>query len=342
MEISTSVLSAKDRIEAIKKLNRTNTSYIHVDVMDGKFVQDKQFDTYEKVHSVSLVSEKKLDIHLMVDNPYEYVIQYKNMDIEFITIHIESKGDKKRVIDEIKSMGYKVGIAIKPNTDVKELEKYLNDIDMILVMSVEPGKGGQKFIHSSVEKINSIKELIGDRNILLEVDGGINDETISLVQDVDIAVVGSYIINSDNYYKSIEVLVPSKKVEKKEEKDSSVQKNNSKFGNFFDCLAILFIFLFVLLLSYGIFSIFFGHRELSIWGDGEVVRGLSAFNVAINDGVLFFILAIIGYFPFSLIFLGGLLFFTKFIISDIKIVINRGILYVVALLLFILMFIIYL
>ena len=159
-----------------------------------------------KVQFAESVSEKKLDIHLMVDNPYEYVIQYKNMDIEFITIHIESKGDKKRVIDEIKSMGYKVGIAIKPNTDVKELEKYLNDIDMILVMSVEPGKGGQKFIHSSVEKINSVKELIGDRNILLEVDGGINDETITKCHNADIKVVGNYITSKDNYQKYISIL----------------------------------------------------------------------------------------------------------------------------------------
>ena len=348
MKISTSILSAKDRIESIKKLNRTNTSYIHVDVMDGKFVQDKQFDTYEKVHSVSLVSEKKLDIHLMVDNPYEYVIQYKNMDIEFITIHVESSGDKKKTIDEIKGMGYKVGLAIKPNTDVKELEKYLDDIDMILVMSVEPGKGGQTFIHSSVEKIDSVKKLIGDRNILVEVDGGINDETISLVQDVDIAVVGSYIVGSDNYYKSVDSLVSfNVKVE-----DSENNKNYSVFfakffDNFVSVLFLIFLIFLIGVFLIGIYSAFFGINDcLFCSGDSHQIYGYTAFFGSLVLLLMSLLFSFITFFPWPLL---GILLVTSVITVimlifnvDAKKIISKKLLafVVISILLFILLFIV--
>ena len=217
MEIATSILSSKDRIKSVQELNHTYSSYIHVDVMDGKFVSDVQFDTYEKIHSIHLVAKKPMDIHLMVDNPMEYIIQLSHMNIAFITFHLEIKKNIKEIIDKIHSMGYKASIAIKPSTDIKELAPYLDDIDMILVMCVEPGAGGRKFIPNSVDRIQEVKELIGDRNILVEVDGGINGETIDKVRDVDIAVVGSYIINSDNYGDRIKELLN----EDKEEGNSS-------------------------------------------------------------------------------------------------------------------------
>ena len=340
MKISTSILSAKDRIESIKKLNRTNTSYIHVDVMDGKFVQDKQFDTYEKVHSVSLVSEKKLDIHLMVDNPYEYVIQYKNMDIEFITIHVESSGDKKKTIDEIKGMGYKVGLAIKPNTDVKELEKYLDDIDMILVMSVEPGKGGQTFIHSSVEKIDSVKKLIGDRNILVEVDGGINDETISLVQDVDIAVVGSYIVGSDNYYKSIDSLI-SFKVGVEDSKNEKNKKSN-EINGFFSSLIFLLLLLFSLIIVNGIYLSFFGYTECFIYCSEEKLYGISAFKSSVSLNLFGFFGILFSFFPLSFIPLIILTLLTQKITSWLGFNILKEIEKYLIVILFVIVFVVFL
>ena len=241
MKISTSILSCDDRVKAILELNRTNTSYIHVDVMDGKFVQDKNFDTYEKVHSVSLVSEKKLDIHLMVDNPLEYVEQLSNFNIEYVTFHVEVGKNIDKIIKSIHDMGYKVGLAIKPKTDVKVLKKYLDSIDLILVMCVEPGKGGQKFINSSVEKIKAVKELIGNRDILIEVDGGINDTTIDNVRDVDIAVVGSYIVKSDNYNRVIDSLLNPKSG------DLEIEEPKKKNKSFFLKLVSIFVAIIIVL-----------------------------------------------------------------------------------------------
>jgi len=206
MKVSTSILSSQDRIHCVEMLNHTHTSYIHVDVMDGKFVSDKQFNNVGEIRAINTMSNYPLDVHLMVDNPLEYIEQLSDMNINFVTFHIEIRKNIKKAIKTIHAMGYKAGIALNPDTDIKMLEKYLDDIDLVLVMSVEPGRGGQEFIHTSVEKIDSIRKLIDGRDILIEVDGGINDKTISLVQNVDIVVSGSYIVKSNNYYQRIESL----------------------------------------------------------------------------------------------------------------------------------------
>ena len=209
MKISTSILNAKDRVKAVIELNKTNTSYIHIDVMDGIFVSNTQFNTIKEINAINMVSKHKLDIHLMVENPIEYIEQLENMNIEYITFHLEVEKDIKQIISKIKEKKYKVGISIKPNTDIKKIKPYIKDIDLILVMSVEPGKGGQEFLPSTLEKINTLKKLIleNNSNTLIEVDGGINDKTITKLDNVDIAVVGSYVINSDNYYNQIENLL---------------------------------------------------------------------------------------------------------------------------------------
>ena len=249
MEIATSILSSKDRIKSVQELNHTYSSYIHVDVMDGKFVSDVQFDTFEKIHSIHLVAKKPMDIHLMVDNPMEYIIQLSHMNIAFITFHLEIKKNIKEIIDKIHSMGYKASIAIKPSTDIKELTPYLDDIDMILVMCVEPGAGGRKFIPNSVDRIKEVKELIGNRNIFVEVDGGINGETIDKVRDVDISVVGSYIINSDNYSEIIDGLLN----DCSDEKDSADDRDNKSSLNNIGSLLFL-IFLVSMMISLFIFA----------------------------------------------------------------------------------------
>lgn len=214
MKISTSLLNAKDRIECTKQLNRTNTSYIHIDIMDGKFVSNTQFNSLKELNTINIISKYPFDIHLMVENPLEYIIKFNNMNIEYITFHIEVEKDIKEIITKIKSMGYRVGLSIKPNTDIENLIPYLKDIDLILVMSVEPGKGKQTFLTSTIDRVNKVKELIqrDSYDIKIEVDGGINEETITLLNNVDIAVVGSYITKSNNYYKQIENLLKNYKL----------------------------------------------------------------------------------------------------------------------------------
>ena len=208
MEISTSILNADDRIEAIVKLNRTNHSYVHVDVMDGNFVSDTQFNVNE-IRAVNVVSNYPLDVHLMVDDPMKYINKLNDLNIKYITFHVEIKKNVSKIISKIKELGYGVGLSIKPDTDIEELVPYINDIDMILVMSVEPGKGGQKFIDKTIDRIKKIKKIIDKNkyNIKIEVDGGIDDKSITMLDGVDIAVVGSYIIKSDNYSSRINKLL---------------------------------------------------------------------------------------------------------------------------------------
>ena len=194
MKISVSILNAKDKKETIKILNNTDISYFHIDVMDGNFVKQ--------------ISEKKLDIHLMHSRPLSYIEQIKDLkNIEYITIHLEIEENIQNILNKIKEYGFKRGISIKPNTDINKLIPYLDNIDLILIMTVEPGQGGQPFLENSPNRIKEIKNLIKDKNILLEVDGGINDKTINLVNTADIAVVGSYITTSDNMIEKVKTLV---------------------------------------------------------------------------------------------------------------------------------------
>ena len=199
MKISASFLSIKDNLkENIDLLTKCDIDYLHLDIMDGIFVKNKTWDISEIKNLINY--NKPLDVHLMVSDVYKYVDEYKDLNPEFITFHYEVDLDIMDIINYIKKYNIKVGLSIKLNTKVDEIIPYLPYLDLILVMSVEPGEGGQKFIIDSVDKIKKLKELKGD--YLIEVDGGINDSTISLVKDVDIAVIGSY-ITSGNYEEKI-------------------------------------------------------------------------------------------------------------------------------------------
>lgn len=224
MEISTSILNSNNRIEDVIKLNRTKTSYIHVDVMDGKFVDDVQFKLNE-INAINRVTKYPMDVHLMVNDPISYIVKLKNMNISYITFHLEIRRSKEKIISKIKEMGYKVGISIKPDTDLEKIKPYLKDIDLILIMSVVPGCGGQKFLDGTVERIKEVKKIVvdGGYDVKIEVDGGINNETITKLNEIDIAVVGSYIIKSDNYYSRVDRLI---NLYNNKNVDLKLEKNN--------------------------------------------------------------------------------------------------------------------
>ncbi|MBQ9854194.1 MAG: ribulose-phosphate 3-epimerase [Bacilli bacterium] len=208
-QISTSILSIKDNfIDNIKKIDNTSTDYIHLDIMDGNFVPNKSF-SYEEMLSVKKNTTKPLDVHLMVSNPEPYINNYKNLNPEYITIHYEIE-DYLKYINIIKDLNIKAGISVKPNTNIEEIFDVLHKLDLVLIMSVEPGLGGQKFIESSIDKIKKLKSYIDKNNldIKIEVDGGINDITSILCIDAgcDILVSGSYITNNENYEEQIKKL----------------------------------------------------------------------------------------------------------------------------------------
>ncbi len=199
IKVSTSILTCNNRIQATEELNKTNTDYIHIDYMDGIFVDNKEF-TIEEIKTLSKISTKKLDIHIMAENPEPIIQELKNLNIEYITIHYEINKPLDKIINLIHNQGYKCGISIKPKTDPKNIIEYLKKIDLVLIMSVEPGKGGQKFIPDVLNKIKELKQ----NNLIIEIDGGINDANIEELKNiVDIVVVGSYITNSNNYNKQI-------------------------------------------------------------------------------------------------------------------------------------------
>ena len=211
MKVSVSVLSSSIKPQDIeKKLDNSNADFIHIDIMDGKFVENKTW-TISEVKKFTSYSHLPLDVHLMVNNPQKYIEDYALMNTSYLTFHYEAVKDIESIINEIKNYGLKVGISICPDTNVDVLFPYLKDIDLVLIMSVYPGKSGQSFIESSTNKIKVLKEEIIKQNVntIISVDGGINDETAILCKDagVDMLVSASYIhkdvINNIKYLKNL-------------------------------------------------------------------------------------------------------------------------------------------
>ena len=191
MKLSISLLSIKDRIEFIKKINDCNIDYIHIDVMDKTFVDNVAY-SMEEIREINAISNKKLDVHLMVNDPFKYIDNLRDMNIEYITFHVEIDKDISKLIDIVHGMGYKCGLAINPNTNIDALEPYISNIDLILVMSVMPGYGGQLFINSIYNKLESLRNKY--KNMTISVDGGINQDNIYKLRSlVDMLVIGSYL-----------------------------------------------------------------------------------------------------------------------------------------------------
>ena len=201
VKISASLLSVRDNLEnKTKEMNDLGVDLIHIDVMDNIFVPNTAF-TYDEALLVQNNTNKLLDLHLMVEDIDKYIDIFKDLNLYSITIHYEVLKDIN-IIKKIKNLGIKCGISIKPNTKVEEIYDLLPYIDLVLIMSVEPGFGGQKFIPESVEKIKKLKDYINinNLNVLISVDGGINNNSgIDCINaGVDILVIGSALTNNIN------------------------------------------------------------------------------------------------------------------------------------------------
>ncbi len=213
--ISPSLLTA-DRSNLLKESLRAQEAgalFIHIDVMDGKFVPNVSFSLRE-ISSFTNKHSMLNDVHLMIEEPILHIKDYVDAGADLITFHLEACKDEEEVfktIDLIHSYNCYAGISIKPKTDVEKLLPYINKVDLILLMSVEPGKGGQKFIVESLSRAKKIKEMI-DKSVnkpLLEIDGGINEETgkASLENGVDVLVAGSYLFGHEDLKERIEKLL---------------------------------------------------------------------------------------------------------------------------------------
>lgn len=212
IKIAPSVLSADftQLGEELISIKEAGADWVHYDVMDGHFVPNISFG-YSILKDVSKVTDLFLDVHLMISNPKQYVDNFIGASADLIVFHYESMDSDEEVFDlirKIKEQSIQVGISIKPMTPVSAIKPFLDIVDVVLVMSVEPGFGGQSFQETSLCKITELKNLRNNRSYLIEVDGGINRETAKQCRDAgaDVLVAGSYIFNQENRQKAVESL----------------------------------------------------------------------------------------------------------------------------------------
>src|SRR5574344_148443 len=203
MKISGSILSIKDNSAKIDELINSGIDLLHLDVMDGKFVDNYSLP-YEECLKINNLQKLPLDVHIMVQTPKQYIEKFINLKPKYITFHVETDN----VLDNInylKQNNISVGLAINPETNIDELLPYLDKIDLVLVMSVQPGYGGQAFINSSLDKINYLNnyKVMNNLNYQTEIDGGVNTNNIQLIKS-DIVVIGSTITKTSNYKEEVE------------------------------------------------------------------------------------------------------------------------------------------
>lgn len=209
--ISPSILNADflDLKSQIELINKSEADWIHLDIMDGVFVPNISFG-FSIIKSIHSSSKKPLDVHLMIVNPENYIERFAESGAYMITVHYETCTHLHSTIQQIKNTGARAGVALNPHTDVGLLKPVLKDLDMVLIMTVNPGFGGQNFIESSFEKIKDLKELSEEINpeLLIQVDGGISTQNIKQLHEagVDVFVAGTFVFKSENPTNTINVL----------------------------------------------------------------------------------------------------------------------------------------
>ena len=200
--LSPSILAADFKVlgQEMKKTEENGAAYIHFDVMDGMFVPSISFGM-PVLASIHDATEQFMDAHLMVQEPIRYVEAFQKAGADYVTVHLEACEDVKTTLDKIHACGMKAGLAVNPETDVKELVPYLEDVEMILIMSVHPGFGGQKFIPESLDKIREVRAMLNEKNLEtdIQVDGGIYVENVREVLDAgaNVIVAGSAVFRGD-------------------------------------------------------------------------------------------------------------------------------------------------
>ncbi len=208
IKIAPSILSADFSClgEQIAEINKAGADYIHVDIMDGHFVPNITIGPMV-VNALRGITKIPLDVHLMIENPIKYVVEFAHAGADIITVHVEADPHLHRLIETIKAYGKKAGVALNPATNMNELEEILPIVDLVLVMTVDPGFGGQKFIENSYDKIERLSKMIQAKNyqLELEVDGGINLENAGNVikAGADVLVAGNSIFSTGNISKAI-------------------------------------------------------------------------------------------------------------------------------------------
>jgi ribulose-phosphate 3-epimerase len=209
MIVSPSVLSADfaNLERDVKMINQSNAEWLHIDIMDGVFVPNISFGL-PVTQAISKHCTKVMDVHLMIVNPDQYIAAFKEAGAHLLTVHYEACTHLHRTIQNIKSHGMKAGVAINPHTPVSVLEDVLQDLDLVLVMSVNPGFGGQSFIPRTLDKVKALKRMIVERgcSTLIEIDGGVNaDNAVDLKKaGADVVVAGNFVFKHNNPIEAID------------------------------------------------------------------------------------------------------------------------------------------